>query len=245
MDLFSSRSRALTPRTEGPDQPVPEDPRQAAVQADDLAAAASRRRRTPGAPRPKHAAPSPGRPARPSPPPRSGWPPGKRKRHSGKCRPCPRCTSRWPGSPPSAPGVHRRCWTMRPSARAARIAVAEVQQHHAVWSMAQLRFEVHRALPVLPPGTDGEALVTEVAGWPSRPGRDRSHPGHRPRPHRRDQPGGPGLRRGQHLPAAERGTVLHPGPPRHRRADPHRRQTDRAAARQPPSRPVRPPSAPG
>jgi len=46
---------------------------------------------------------------------------------------------------------------------AARIAVAEVQQHHAVWSMAQLRFEVHRALPVLPPGADGEALVTEVA----------------------------------------------------------------------------------
>ena len=32
--------------------------------------------------------------------------------------------------------------------KTARIAVAEVQQHHAVWSMAQLRFEVHRALPV-------------------------------------------------------------------------------------------------
>ncbi len=47
--------------------------------------------------------------------------------------------------------------------KAARIAVAEVQQHHAVWSMAQLRFEVHRALPVLPPGADGEAVVTEVA----------------------------------------------------------------------------------
>jgi len=46
---------------------------------------------------------------------------------------------------------------------AARIAVAEVQTHHAVWSMAQLRFEVHRALPVLPPGTDGAAVVTEVA----------------------------------------------------------------------------------
>jgi conjugative relaxase-like TrwC/TraI family protein len=46
---------------------------------------------------------------------------------------------------------------------AARIAVAEVQKHHAVWSMAQLRFEVHRALPVLPPGSDGEAVVTEVA----------------------------------------------------------------------------------
>jgi hypothetical protein len=47
--------------------------------------------------------------------------------------------------------------------KAARIAVAEVQQHHAVWSMAQLRFEVHRALPVLPAGADGEAVVTEVA----------------------------------------------------------------------------------
>ena len=46
---------------------------------------------------------------------------------------------------------------------AARIAVAEVQRHHAVWSMAQLRFEVHRALPVLEPGSDGEAVVTEVA----------------------------------------------------------------------------------
>ena len=46
---------------------------------------------------------------------------------------------------------------------AARIAVAEVQRHHAVWSMAQLRFEVHRALPVLPPGSDGQAVVTEVA----------------------------------------------------------------------------------
>ena len=46
---------------------------------------------------------------------------------------------------------------------AARIAVAEVQRQHAVWSMAQLRFEVHRALPVLPRGADGEAVVTEVA----------------------------------------------------------------------------------
>ena len=46
---------------------------------------------------------------------------------------------------------------------AARIAVAEVQKHHAVWSMAQLRFEVHRALPVLKAGADGEAVVTEVA----------------------------------------------------------------------------------
>ena len=47
--------------------------------------------------------------------------------------------------------------------KAARIAVAEVQRHHAVWSMAQLRFEVHRALPVLPPGADAEAVIGEVA----------------------------------------------------------------------------------
>jgi hypothetical protein len=46
---------------------------------------------------------------------------------------------------------------------AARVAVAEVQKQHAVWSMAQLRFEVHRALPVLPAGTDGQAVVDEVA----------------------------------------------------------------------------------
>ena len=46
---------------------------------------------------------------------------------------------------------------------AARIAVAEVQTHHAVWSMAQLRFEVHRALPVLPSGTDPQQIVDEVA----------------------------------------------------------------------------------
>src|SRR5690348_6811493 len=47
--------------------------------------------------------------------------------------------------------------------RAARIAVAEVQKHHAVWSMAQLRFEVHRALPVLEGSIGGPAVVDEVA----------------------------------------------------------------------------------
>ena len=47
--------------------------------------------------------------------------------------------------------------------KAARIAVAEVQKHHAVWSMAQLRFEVHRALPVLEASIDGPAVVDEVA----------------------------------------------------------------------------------
>ena len=47
--------------------------------------------------------------------------------------------------------------------RAARIAVAKVQTQHAVWSMAQLRFEVHRALPVLEGSIDGPAVVDEVA----------------------------------------------------------------------------------
>ena len=46
--------------------------------------------------------------------------------------------------------------------KAARIAVAEVQKHHAVWSMAQLRFEVHRALPVLEASIDGPVVVDEV-----------------------------------------------------------------------------------
>ena len=118
--------------------------------------------------------------------------------------------------------------------KAARIAVAEVQQHHAVWSMAQLRFEVHRALPVLKPGADAEALVTEVAklAVSGRAGTEVIQVT-APDTHRRDQPGGAGLRRRQHLPAAERGTVLHPGPPGHRTADPHRRDTDGAAAGQP------------
>jgi TrwC relaxase/AAA domain len=44
-------------------------------------------------------------------------------------------------------------------ARAARIAVAEVQRQHAAWSIAQLRFEVGRALPV---GATA-AMVTEIA----------------------------------------------------------------------------------
>jgi len=48
-------------------------------------------------------------------------------------------------------------------ARAARIAVAEVQKHHATWTMAQLRFEVHRALPVMTPGAEVGALIIEVA----------------------------------------------------------------------------------
>jgi AAA domain-containing protein/TrwC relaxase len=47
--------------------------------------------------------------------------------------------------------------------KAARIAAAEVQCHHATWSKAQLMFEVGRALPVMEASADSKALVTEVA----------------------------------------------------------------------------------
>jgi hypothetical protein len=49
---------------------------------------------------------------------------------------------------------------------AARAAVAEVQQHHAVWSLSELRFEAGRALP---PSASPE-LVCEVADLAVTPG---------------------------------------------------------------------------
>jgi hypothetical protein len=51
-------------------------------------------------------------------------------------------------------------------AMAARAAVAEVQRHHAVWSLSELRFEVGRALP---PGASAE-LVRQVAELAVSPG---------------------------------------------------------------------------
>jgi hypothetical protein len=57
------------------------------------------------------------------------------------------------------PPVPDRVLTGAGKARAARIAVAEVQQWHSAWTMAELRFEVHRALgPAV-----SEADVTEIA----------------------------------------------------------------------------------
>jgi AAA domain len=57
------------------------------------------------------------------------------------------------------PPVPDRVLTGADKARAARIAVAEVQQWHSAWTMAELRFEVHRALgPAV-----SEADVTEIA----------------------------------------------------------------------------------
>ena len=64
------------------------------------------------------------------------------------------------GSPPAAvidDGI---------TAMAARAAVAEVQRHHAVWSLSELRFEAGRALP---PGASAE-LVREVAELAVTPG---------------------------------------------------------------------------
>ena len=49
-------------------------------------------------------------------------------------------------------------------ARAIRVAVAEVQRQNAVWNRAQLVFELGRALPTLPPDTDPEAYLDELAG---------------------------------------------------------------------------------
>ena len=51
-------------------------------------------------------------------------------------------------------------------AMAARVAVSEVQAHHAVWSLSELRFEVGRALP---PGASPE-LVRQVADLAVTPG---------------------------------------------------------------------------
>ena len=95
-------------------------------------------------------------------------------------------------------------------AMAARAAVAEVQQHHAVWSLSELRFEVGRALP---PGASPE-LVREVADLAvdSR-GRDRGAAGDRAGGHRRDA-AGHAKGRDEHLPPAERGAVHDHGPGR-------------------------------
>ena len=62
---------------------------------------------------------------------------------------------------------------------AARAAVAEVQAHHAVWSLSELRFEVGRALP---PGASPE-LVRQVADLAVTPGS--AHRGAAGRPRRR------------------------------------------------------------
>ena len=101
-------------------------------------------------------------------------------------------------------------------AMAARAAVAEVQRHHAVWSLSELRFEVGRALP---PGASPE-LVRQVADLAVTPGfGDRGAAGDRAGGDRRDGAGDP-AGRDEHLPAAERGPVHHHGAGRPRGAHP-------------------------
>ena len=102
MDLFSSRAVAVTGELDRLARRVPGGARQAAVAGARCGCCTSRPGRTPAAPKPRPAAPSPGRPARPNPPRRSGSPPGKHRPCAAKCTPCPRCTSRSPGSPPSS-----------------------------------------------------------------------------------------------------------------------------------------------
>jgi hypothetical protein len=48
-------------------------------------------------------------------------------------------------------------------ARTIRIAVAEVQARHAAWTASQLLWELHRALPALPAGTDPVPVLESMA----------------------------------------------------------------------------------
>ena len=162
MDLFSSRAVAVTGELKRLAREY------AASTASRRPAApcgccTSRPGRTPGAPRPKRAAPSPDRPAPPNPPGRNGSPPGKHKPCTGKCTPCPPCTSRSPGSPPGAPRPHRRCWMTWPSTppRGSRSPKYSATTRSGRWRSSGSKCTGR--CPVLPPGSDGEAVVTEVA----------------------------------------------------------------------------------
>jgi hypothetical protein len=116
MDLFSSRAVAVTGELE----------RLAQEYRDKHGKPPSRRTlwllhqqagQNTAAPRARHPASSPGRPAPPSPPRRSGWPPGKHRPCIARCTLCRACTNRSPGSPPGMPNVHGACWTRRLSTR--------------------------------------------------------------------------------------------------------------------------------
>ena len=107
MDLFSSRSRALTPELKQMIQPVHARSTGSRRASGPSGCLASRRRRTPGGRKPRLGAPSPGRPGRQSPAMHSGWLRGRRRRCAKKCRHCPRCTSK----PSSSPAVQFPCWT--------------------------------------------------------------------------------------------------------------------------------------
>ena len=82
---------------------------------------------------------------------------------AGKCRPCRRCTSRSRRSPPSVPGVHRPCWMMRPSARprGSRWPRCKSCTRSGRWLSSGSRCTGRS--PSSTTGTDGEAVVDEVA----------------------------------------------------------------------------------
>ena len=164
MDLFSSRAVAVTgelDRLAREYQAVHGKPPSAGARC---GCCTSRPGRTPAAPRPRPGAPSPGRPAPTEPTAAqrlAAWEAQTARREVHALSAVHEQVARFAAEQRTA----RAPAVLDDAAKrtAARIAVAEVQKQHAVWSMAQLRFEVHRALPVLNPGTDGEAVVTEVA----------------------------------------------------------------------------------
>ena len=224
MDLFSSRSRALTPelkaligqyqKIHGESQSkrtigllgrqAAQNARRTKAEARRTVAGQRRRRRTDRR--------------------RSGWPPGKPRRRSGKCRPCRRCTSRWPGSPPGTAGVHRRCWTMRPSGTRRG---SPSPRCNGAMRCGRWRSSGSRCTGRCPYCRQVPTPRRWSARWPSWPCRGRAGTEvvqvTAPDLSRRDQPGRPGVGRGQHLPATNRRAVLHAGPSGHRTADPHRR----------------------
>ena len=106
MDLFSSRSRALTPelkqmiRQYTKKHGRPPSKRTIWLLGQQ---AAQNTRRTKAEARRTVA----GQTGQPSPAPRSGWPRGRRRRRAKRCRHCPRCTRK----PSSSPAVRFPCWT--------------------------------------------------------------------------------------------------------------------------------------
>ena len=232
MDLFSSRAVAVTGEARTPRAGVPgrhgKPPSRRTLWLLHQQAGQNTRRTKAQARRTLA-----GQTGAPSPPRRSGSPPGKPRPCTANCTPCPRCTRRSPGSPPARADVHRRCWMMRPSAPppGSRSPKCRSITRSGRWRSSASRCTGRsRCCPRR--RRRGGGHRGRQAGR-LRPGRDRRHPGHRPGHHRRDRPGRPRVGRRQHLPAAERRTVLHAGPPGRRRADPRGRQTDRAAARHP------------
>ena len=163
MDLFSSRAVAVTGELKRLAQEYAGQARQAAEQADAVAAAPAGR-----AEHPPHQEPGPPHHRRADRHRRTHRGAAARRlgstnRAARSARPVRGARAGRPVRRQSAPRRAPAVLDDAAKRTAARIAVAEVQRHHAVWSMAQLRFEVHRALPVLKPGSDGEAVVTEVA----------------------------------------------------------------------------------